>query len=803
MKFNFKKVASVFASVALVGATVGLAGAATFPQPFEGSSYGIVVGSSAAASDMTAAMNLGKDLANWSPTTTTSVSVGDESVKIERSADKFNIGDNASAVFITSLTKTHLPSLLADKTLRGEDNKDYKYTQKIALNESLILSHFSEWDYNNEEPVLGFNLDSSTEVLRYDLDFTTAPNATSAAGVLQYSTIEILGKPYFISETSDTSITLLDSSASTTINEGESSTLNVGGKSYNIVPEAFTSTTVRLRVNGELTNALSQGSVYDLGDGVYVGLKDYVPVEVERDLRMVEVVIGSGKIELIHGSNVKLNDKTVRELTSTFDTASNDNLNKITITWTTDDREFVTEDSKITMPVFGNVDFIMTGMNMPAGESVKLGGDGSKSIRLSAPINSGNANINLLYTGTTVEDGFTGLGKNSKNVFVTSAGSTLTFNETARDRNFVVSWASGSESQSYLLTASLTLDDTTSRATISDAISGTAFCEDVAQDGNCAVGNVVLTLSAVNATTGNKYVTMSSSAGATTFDRIYTTNGLRVMLPVVNSSAIDLGAEEIASDALACANFSQNNVLYTGVVTYNKTDTGVTNTSCNTTVTLQMTEARTTDDARGSGTSFYAVLGVDGGTSSSLKTQVSSISGVDTLRIKDTDDYVGYVASDYSTKVLHSTGGDQDYIEATYYGDEVYADVYLTSSASSTTGTGTEPTKDQVFVYTDTEAVNMDRNLIVVGGSCINTMAATLLKGNYCGADFTTQTGVGAGQYLIETFTRGNKVALLVAGYNAGDTTNAVNALMSSANNIEVAVNAKYVGSTASNPERQ
>ena len=46
-----------------------------------------------------------------------------------------------------------------------------------------------------------------------------------------------------------------------------------------------------------------------------------------------------------------------------------------------------------------------------------------------------------------------------------------------------------------------------------------------------------------------------------------------------------------------------------------------------------------------------------------------------------------------------------------------------------------------------------------------------------CGADFTTKTGVGSGEYLVETFASpqsASKIATLVAGYNAADTTNAV-----------------------------
>lgn len=68
---------------------------------------------------------------------------------------------------------------------------------------------------------------------------------------------------------------------------------------------------------------------------------------------------------------------------------------------------------------------------------------------------------------------------------------------------------------------------------------------------------------------------------------------------------------------------------------------------------------------------------------------------------------------------------------------------------------------------------------IIVGGSCINQVAANLLGGQLCGADFTAATGVGSGQALIKVFQDTNdKVSILVAGYEAADTARAVKYLI-------------------------
>ncbi|MBU3913434.1 MAG: hypothetical protein KKE50_05065, partial [Nanoarchaeota archaeon] len=58
MKFNFRKIASVFASVVMLGSTVGIAAAANYPAPFVSggaADVAIIYGNNAAFSDGLAA----------------------------------------------------------------------------------------------------------------------------------------------------------------------------------------------------------------------------------------------------------------------------------------------------------------------------------------------------------------------------------------------------------------------------------------------------------------------------------------------------------------------------------------------------------------------------------------------------------------------------------------------------------------------------------------------------------------------------------------------------------------------------
>ena len=102
-----------------------------------------------------------------------------------------------------------------------------------------------------------------------------------------------------------------------------------------------------------------------------------------------------------------------------------------------------------------------------------------------------------------------------------------------------------------------------------------------------------------------------------------------------------------------------------------------------------------------------------------------------------------------------------------------------------------------VKTYADTEAASFaGMNLVVVGGSAINAIAAELLGSAYSEGAFTTATGIGAGEFLIKSYDRSGKTALLVAGYNAADTEKAAKVLLNEVINTAVGKEYKGVSST-------
>ena len=143
-----------------------------------------------------------------------------------------------------------------------------------------------------------------------------------------------------------------------------------------------------------------------------------------------------------------------------------------------------------------------------------------------------------------------------------------------------------------------------------------------------------------------------------------------------------------------------------------------------------------------------------------------------------------YKDMDYYGVIVTTDRSESDQYTATisYPNNQVYAQIYMAEESASitagTSGSGISTTLGNIL-FKDTETSSYaNKNIIVVGGSCVNSAAASLVGGAYCGADWTDATGVGSGEYLIKGYQDSSlapgKLALLVAGYEAADTANAV-----------------------------
>lgn len=724
---NFKKITAIATSVLMTGMTVGMAAAATYPAPFVDNGvanvavvYGTGVGVSSL--DMVQAGNIQTSLGSFVKGTTT---VEGESYKLEKTSTKFNLGDSIADVVSATIDDDELPTLLEAGIYTDKDNDEFDYTQKVVL-ANLTLNMWEDNDYKADVPTVGFRIANGANVLNYTVDFTDEPEWTD----LETSTLPLMGREYYVLDASavvGTSITLLDSAMSTILSEGE--TVTVSGKQVSI--EFIGDNTVKFEVDGELTNSLAEGQTFKLSDGSYLGVKDVLYSSKDAGISKVEFSIGSGKLLLTSGSDVQLNEDTISDLSVTI-TNSSSQLSSIVLQWDAEDDLFVAEDSIVTMPGFEALSLSFTGLTYPTEESFGVEADGDVALVLkSLPLKDSTEDINFLakdVASATASTNYTLIGKDSDNLLRTGTVN-VTFDGDTDDW-FLASWSDGSDAESYLMQATNFKNESGKQMATFQYRKDGAWADlkvDAEATDTISIGNVELTVGAIDKDAKTAAVTDGGSANIDFFN-LYSKEGMRVILPTsINASTYSLVLSE--------------------------------------------------EDKNGNiadGQNVTLTLGENANYESSVTAVTPTLGGTFT-EVDDTDMYTNFIYSELATEMSWDKSGDQYKLTMVYHGDEVMGGVYLASSDAVMSGASA---LGDVLVKDSEVATVATKNLVIVGGSCINSAAAKVLgvSEHTCGEAFTAATGVGAGEFLIkgvqDAYTTG-KLALVVAGYDAADTANA------------------------------
>jgi hypothetical protein len=320
MKFNFKKITSVLASAVMLGSTVGIAAAANYPAPFiegGGADVTVVVTSgthSGAASDWSAAVNLGQSLQTelakqTASTTTTSASAsGGDSESLASSSQKLFWNSTMDAAK-TTLTKTELPTLLADGTITDDAGTTYSYSQSITIGSRRIAYSTSGNDFEDPELIIDAGYTTTTPIYNYTVTLNKEINITSAD--VQGNDIELLGTKYTIGANSDSDaatkvLYLYGAGESVTLNEGEEATITVGGEDHVIKIHGITQVTtdrVSVSVDGSTVREIVEGSSSRVG-GLEIYAKTVFYSAKESSQNYATLNIGSSKLKFQTAQNV-------------------------------------------------------------------------------------------------------------------------------------------------------------------------------------------------------------------------------------------------------------------------------------------------------------------------------------------------------------------------------------------------------------------------------------------------------------------------------------------------------------------
>ncbi len=740
MKFNFKKISAIAASALMTGMTMGVAAAANYPAPFvSGGSANVAIvygtGSGVSNLDFIQAGNIQESLSKSVSGGSIKVE-GGESFVLEKNSNKFYLGGALNVPYST-LKKGELKNFLADGTYKdGDVNVDY--TQKIELgNKALHL--FTHKNYNDKEPTLGFDFSSGEKILDYKIEFKSGGVALES---IEETNLPLMGKEYYVLDTTATTIELLDSANKVVIGEGESKTIS--GKSVSI--EFVTDKGVKLNVDGEVTKMLSLNSPHELNDGTYVIINEIMYTPKESGVSKVELSVGSGKILLEDGKRVKVNKDYVKGLE--VDLADDGTkLTAITLTWKSDGDSFLTEDNALRMPVpFDGISLSYQGLDFPTTYE-KISIEPGEQLTLVME----NYELPLMWTNGTA----TKLGEEDRPLILATSfnsteypaifghsGDNLKANqglELQEDYRFLVTRMKNNDLNEvqtlYGEITSIDYDDDDDplnikyEVVIEDLISGKTITldEDNLEE---EIGDIEITLSGVTADKTTAYLNFAGLSGGTPlYNLAVSETGMHVTLPT------------------DFTNFNANGV---SIIFKEQTKDGDVG-SDGQTITATVKQ-------RGTGDSIH----------------VTSVTGL-SLEKETKDVSIGYVPGALASKVIFDKTKDDYEFEINYYGEEVTAKV-LVIGGDTIISEGGDATLGNILVK-DTEVGSVaSKNLIIVGGSCINSAAAALVGGTKCGAAWTEATGIGAGEFLIKGYddsTLTTRLALLVAGYEAEDTVKA------------------------------
>jgi hypothetical protein len=852
--FNFRKIASVLASTVMLGSTVALA-AAAYPAPFVQSGaadVAVVWGSNAALSDLVAVtditnslqVQLAKQTATSGTTTVASASGGD-SVNLATSARKLYYGDAIDSSRV-SVSSSDMSSVLADGKVIDLKGTEYSYTQTLKLGNTVSVFGTSGGDLNDPVLYIDAGTTSSDPLYNYTLSLTKNLNVTDDTNV-QGQKIKILGVDYVIGASStNTTLYLYGAGQTVTLVGAESKTVSIAGKDHIVELVAATATnTAKITVDG-ISKTVTKGSSYSFTGDVTVYVKDITYQSYAGGVQNAELIVGANTLQLPNGATVKTGaDATSVQGTNVVVTPAGTGLISgftVQVAMQKSQTDHIAEGGSFTDPVFGGLKAQFAGtvpaLNSSARAKIRVDTDNNQFAYItftSARAGSkGEQKLGFVYDNNTASDAVQPLLAHQT---VTTGGRGLIHvleGENAQINDWII--VNQGDAGTILNVDEISIDTATSgTVTFSDAITAESQKITVTSSGGTYSKTGVSFYGGtgynvyVNNNTSPNTVNVTWSSASTTrtlFPRIKLASGgwiaLLTQTAVVNGTSVIFpdGLTTLATTGATVSNTTIHGGLFNnGIIWTNASQSAQANTAnqvviagiaaggaaCNFNSTVGPSvlylEPKKWNDA-----SFGSYICVPLTTTGTTEIAIGApvLNGSDSgFLTYNSDNYKSAAVDEYGAFVIRESRTNENGVDTILTpSSQMYLDVLFTSQAATvaagSVSSGTVKELGSVSVKDSEAAAVSGKNLIVVGGSCVNSVAASLLGSSsaLCGAGFSEKTGVSAGQFLIQTFARdGGKIATLVAGYGADDTANAGKYLTTQT--VDTSVAAKYIGTSA------
>ena len=789
-----KKEALLLTIIILLSGLVSAITLSDYPSPFLDNNkpdFTIIIGSEAAPADLLGAVDIASNLqamaySEQKLTGLTTYSVSD-GVNLDFDTDLSYLNEYISK---SSITNGDFPNMLATLTFRDDNDVEIDYSQSISLGTDTKFTFDQPNDDSEADPELVFNIDSTVNGAFYTskISFDTAINFTSSA--VQGETIELFGKEYVIStETDDTNIVLYSSAVERSLSAGEETSITVADKSYEVKIIGFSKSgsinQVVINVNGDV-DTINEEATKTVG-GLKILVKSISTWNSEAD-GLVTLILGSEKYTFTNGSKVVYGDDnsdidgTVVLFTGTIASGITD----IQVQVTADDTE--TEDIQInknfTDPVWNTFKFDFAGTSSPLNDENRVLFDfGIKSDKKSYLIwtdkNSNEKKVYFTY-GSSLADS----KNNSIHVYEGAV---------AAEREYLFLAAADEKPGRMLKVYKIQADTSGSGddyASFIDVMTNETYKTPKFTFGGTdnstglSIGGKTYTVTINNSANG---VSVTYNDGQTVvFPELEAANGAiiafigKVNLSVIgNNTLIYLPGE---------ATWTVDVDKYDGQVTLDNNNSVFINYNLD-----NNSDMFYPTELAGANTGVIVLYESDDQSehhSTIITTNLTSSSKVYFLdasfshnssnKVENKDSSNDDLKYDFDYWGLYgeynkSDSSDAQYTYKLWYPDnQVYASIFISKLESTITSSFTGTTTDNIIevgvgiAVLDSDynyALGTD-NLIVIGGPCVNTLAAVLM-----GNPDDCTAGFEEGKAVIKLYEHETgKASLLVAGYSATDT---------------------------------
>jgi hypothetical protein len=324
-------------------------------------------------------------------------------VSLSTSNTKIYTGDNISAAKDT-LTSEDLPVILASNVFQDDDGDEFEYDQYLVVGDRPVTLSTSSDDEvlgNDPDPVLLVDIGTDYAAPVYTLRVVFNDDLNLTDSDIEGNEIELFGTTYSISsDTAANKLVLFGSANKQTLQTGETATVTVGGESYEVRLVGITSSeTVVLNVDGVQKEVAEDASKTIAGLEVYADDVFYFDPELGV-ASTATLSFGSAQMTFENGKSVKVGSGSDEEsidgtqVSMTAGTGSGTiSVMEIAVAGDDSDGDFAAVDYPFTDPVFGTVKLAFGGgtPNMDSMATFDFGTSGGNTATAAITDSKGNS----------------------------------------------------------------------------------------------------------------------------------------------------------------------------------------------------------------------------------------------------------------------------------------------------------------------------------------------------------------------------------------------------------------------------